>query len=339
MKFLAPAEQLCTYKNPSDQTVQADAKIRKKIYTCQLCHVLIIFPNLKTHFSLIHNIETFSCNICVQIFWTKETYKSHICGIQKNNFLKRKMVSSHEDSMENKENMGPKQQLKKNQLEKSENSLEIPEEGKGCKRYSCMLCTAKFVLTKNLKIHFRDNHRIEVYDCDVCGKIFLAKNLLENHSKIHKTSLPPNPILMNKILPAKKYPHNQVLLTKIRSVKTIKCKICKEKFLTKEELQNHKDDIHSESTEIHIKSNEITIESTEIHNESKEMKDEKNSVLEEINLKSPPGSGIKTSVQDILSNSIMHSSEIRGLCSTKCSSETLQNLLYFIKVLEGPIIL
>ena len=25
----------------------------------------------------------------------------------------------------------------------------------------------------------------------------------------------------------------------------------------------------------------------------------------------------------------LHSSEIRGLCSTKCSSKTLQNLLYF----------
>ena len=29
-------------------------------------------------------------------------------------------------------------------------------------------------------------------------------------------------------------------------------------------------------------------------------------------------------------NSTNHSSEIRGLCSTKCSSETLQNLLYFM---------
>ena len=27
---------------------------------------------------------------------------------------------------------------------------------------------------------------------------------------------------------------------------------------------------------------------------------------------------------------VYHSSEIRGLCSTKCSSETLQNLLYFM---------
>ena len=32
-----------------------------------------------------------------------------------------------------------------------------------------------------------------------------------------------------------------------------------------------------------------------------------------------------------------HSSEIRGLCSTKCSSEMLQNLLYFMyKKLENP---
>ena len=30
------------------------------------------------------------------------------------------------------------------------------------------------------------------------------------------------------------------------------------------------------------------------------------------------------------SHSIFHSSEIRGLCSTKCSSEMLQNLLYFM---------
>ena len=36
------------------------AKMRKKFYTCQLCHVLVIFPNVNTHFKLIHNIETFS---------------------------------------------------------------------------------------------------------------------------------------------------------------------------------------------------------------------------------------------------------------------------------------
>ena len=31
----------------------------------------------------------------------------------------------------------------------------------------------------------------------------------------------------------------------------------------------------------------------------------------------------------------MHSSEIRGLRSTKCSSETLQNLLYFMYIDQG----
>ena len=30
------------------------------------------------------------------------------------------------------------------------------------------------------------------------------------------------------------------------------------------------------------------------------------------------------------SKQAIHSSEIRGLCSTKCSSKTLQNLLYFM---------
>ena len=31
-----------------------------------------------------------------------------------------------------------------------------------------------------------------------------------------------------------------------------------------------------------------------------------------------------------------HSSEKRGLCSTKCSRETLQNLLYFWYIYENP---
>ena len=270
------------------------AKMRKKFYTCQLCHVLVIFPNVNTHFKLIHNIETFSCNICIEIFWLEETYKKHKCGIQTNNFLKQKVVpSSNKDSVEN---IGPTQkQQEKIHFEKS---LETPEEANGSKRYSCMLCTSKFFLTKNLKNHFRGNHKIEIYDCNICGKVFLAQNLLENHSKIHKKSsimATTKPILMiNEILPAKKYPHNPVL-TKIRNVKTIKCKICKEKFHTKEELQNHKNVTHnSESIMIHSESSR----STEIN--------EKNYVLEKINLKSSPGAGIKTSDRDIsITNDIL----------------------------------
>ena len=100
--------------------------------------------------------------------------------------------------------------------------------------------------------------------------------------------------MINEILPAKKYPHNPVL-TKIRNVKTIKCKICKEKFHTKEELQNHKNVTHnSESIMIHSESSR----STEIN--------EKNYVLEKINLKSSPGAGIKTSDRDIsITNDIL----------------------------------
>ena len=124
--------------------------MRKRFYTCQLCDVLLIFPNVNTHFKLIHNIETFSCNICIQIFWLEETYKKHKCGIQTNNFLKQKVVpSSNKDS---EENIGPTQkQQEKIHFEKS---LETPEEANGSKRYSCMLCTSKFFLTKNLKKSF-----------------------------------------------------------------------------------------------------------------------------------------------------------------------------------------
>ena len=261
--------------------VAQGAKPQNKIYTCQLCNnVFTIFSNLKTHFSSAHNIETFGCNICVQLFWVEEAYKKHKCGIQQNNYLKRKMVSHKEDSIKNKENVKPKLP-KKIQMEKS---LGIPE-GYHWKNYSCRLCSAKFALTKNLKNHFRDNHRIDIYDCDICHKIFVAKNLMEIHSKIHKSSL--STPLVNKILSAKKYPYSNQL-TKIRSVKTIKCKICKEKFLTKLELQNHKNIIHSESTELN----------------------EKNSVLEEINKKSPSGSGIKTYVQDVVSNILGEDSEM-----------------------------
>ena len=55
-----------------------------------------------------YNIETFGCNICVQLFWVEEAYKKHKCGIQQNNYLKRKMVSHKEDSIKNKENVKPK---------------------------------------------------------------------------------------------------------------------------------------------------------------------------------------------------------------------------------------
>ena len=222
---------------------------QNKIYTCQLCKE--IFSNdriLQAHFSSSHKIETFMCGICSQMFLVEETYKNHKCGSQQINFLKRKkIVSNQGNSMANKENTRPNGP-KSFGFEKSS----IEEIGYG--KYTCRLCDKKFALSKKLTCHFLDKHGIDIFDCNYCDKIFLSKELLENHAKCHKSTKTsaPKPLVRN-LLPS------TIQLTKIHNVKKMQCDICKQNFFTKLELQNHKDIIHN--TSFSTEKNEIKLES------------------------------------------------------------------------------
>ena len=249
---------------------------QNKIFTCQLCRK--IFRNdqiLQTHFSSAHKIETFMCSICSQMFLVEETYKKHKCGSsQIINSLKRKIVAPHEESMANKENIRPNGSKRSAGLEKS-TEKEPGEIGDG--KYMCRLCTKKFALSKNLSGHFKDKHGIDIYDCNKCGKIFLSEDLLEKHSRECHKSSPHQPLVRN-MLPS------TIQLTKIHNSKKIKCDICKQKFFTKLELQNHKDVIHTSFTV---------------------MDDEENyKIEEEFNLKNNPkgSSKRKKSIQKVTGN-------------------------------------
>ena len=206
---------------------------QNKIYTCQLCKQ--VFSNdriLQAHFSSSHKIETFMCGICSQMFLVEETYKNHKCGSQQINFLKRKkIVSNQGNSMANKENTRPNGP-KSIGFEKS--SIEEPEEIVGYGKFTCRLCDKKFALSKKLTCHFLDKHGIDIFDCNYCDKIFLSKDLLENHAKSHKSSKTPAPKpLVRNMLPS------TIQLTKIHNVKKIQCNICKQNFSRRFNLDVH----------------------------------------------------------------------------------------------------
>ncbi|XP_018402916.1 PREDICTED: zinc finger protein 572-like isoform X1 [Cyphomyrmex costatus] len=137
----------------------------KKVYKCKECLMMIsTLHNLKRHYKRVHSEKKISC---------KE------CGI---NFNKRYQLSNHQ-AEKHSENM-----YKCDQCNKSFGTLSIFDRHQKTheKRYPCPECSEKFENLVFLIAHKKAKHvTISDYKCDTCGKVFLNKNNLKQHSKIH----------------------------------------------------------------------------------------------------------------------------------------------------------
>ncbi|KYQ55306.1 Transcription factor IIIA, partial [Trachymyrmex zeteki] len=156
----------CTksYTNSSHLKRHSETHISvKKVYKCKECLMLMsTLHNLKRHYKRMHSEKKLSC---------KE------CGIA---FNKRYQLVNHQAEQHSKS------MYKCDKCTKSFGTLSIFDRHRKTheKHYPCSECSEKFENLMLLNAHTKAKH-VTTYKCDTCGKVFLNKDHLREHCKIH----------------------------------------------------------------------------------------------------------------------------------------------------------
>ena len=99
----------------------------------------------------------------------------------------------------------------------------------------CFICD-KYILNKNLKLHFTYKHLNMALPCNFCGKTFSSPKQLEYHQKNHKAERLSCEICGLKLREENFLNH---MSRHNMTERLVKCKECDNRFFTEQDMQKH----------------------------------------------------------------------------------------------------
>ncbi|XP_015431189.1 PREDICTED: zinc finger protein 568-like [Dufourea novaeangliae] len=200
----------------------------KKTYECPECQLSISNRhNLKRHYNLMHGDHSkLTCKECNETFTKKyqlathmsmhtgELHKCDQCNKSFTNFRRYKRHRATHDE--------------------------------GTKTYSCTVagCTENFKKWQLLCAHLKTQHVIH-YKCKNCDKVFLKKNHLKAHSKVHMENRPVIPCPYDKCPRVYYYKSNLDMHIRTSHLgQKFQCDICKIEISSKAKLADHIHKLH-----------------------------------------------------------------------------------------------
>lgn len=201
--------------------------IEKEVFKCPECTRYISnMHNLKRHINRMHrDIEKLTCKECKQVFPKKyqlqrhmtEHCTPHTCEVCNKSFQNVTKFNRHKKSHE-----------------------------PGNKQYPCPVlgCTEVFGKWLFLQAHVKTQH-VNDHKCKDCGKVFLSRKHLKNHSVIHAKDRPLLPCPYEKCPRVYTTQSNLTVHVRIYHLdEKFECDICKVKIGTKAKLRFHIEKLH-----------------------------------------------------------------------------------------------
>ncbi|XP_058443720.1 uncharacterized protein LOC131425672 [Malaya genurostris] len=120
------------------------------------------------------------------------------------------------------------------------NRHEVMVHGEDGFKFTCSECGAKFKQKCRHDFHYALKHKSDEVPCDLCGKVFKHKKLLQKHRALHKSQYVCK--VCGKILQKKWTLH--VHMRVHTKEKPFPCELCDQRFMLKVQLKTHLLKIH-----------------------------------------------------------------------------------------------
>ena len=179
--------------------------------------------------------------------------------VQKNQ-LENEIYITIEDEDENKENKsiyqptnGEKQNPNQSEaIQIQMNSIPALLASVTKRQTLCLHCDRQFASTSNLKAHLKlmlsrgQNHTLssltnqnQIYKCDLCDKVYAAKQCLNLHMKLHSGNLPHFCSICSRIFKTRATLNNHFRTSHSNEKKMLKCNECNYETASVQEFYAH----------------------------------------------------------------------------------------------------
>lgn len=227
-----------------------EAEQRRKQGQCPVCNKLIVKYKLKDHINSHTKECPYECDLCGENFRfrsslsrhkfrhnDKKPHECHICG---KGFIQAPTLRDHlRTHTGNKSficNICGKSFITKHALG---NHINMHKVKYICNELDadnrCQKCNTKFATKIQLKSHMVV-HNVKNFLCNICGKFYCQKSLLESHMKSHSAIKPFKCTYCKKAFSHKNTLQKHIL---IHGQKSIICIVCEKAFLLKSQLNSH----------------------------------------------------------------------------------------------------